>query len=165
MLTHNIASLSLPPSKWDRYFFNLAHVSAQMSKDPSSKCGSVIVRPNNTVASMGWNGFPRGVNDAPELYADRNEKYPRVVHAEMNAILAAREPLTGYSLYVTPMPPCARCASAIIQSGISRVAFLAPAEIPDRWCDEMRITAEMFEQADIRFVWLGYPNVEMEQAA
>ena len=45
------------------------------------------------------------------------------MHAELNAILFSRERLDGCTLYTIPMPPCDRCAAAIIQSGISKVVF------------------------------------------
>jgi dCMP deaminase len=139
--------------RWVRYFFTVAAACARMSKDPSTKCGAVIVRPNMTIASTGWNGFPRGVVDAPELYADRDQKYPRVLHAEMNAILSAREPLDGYTLFVGPMPPCARCGGAIIQSGIRRVIYTADTDTYlTRWCDEIAMTQDMFRQVGVTLI-------------
>lgn len=108
-------------ARWHTYFFNLCLVNASMSKDPSTKVGAVIVRPDKTVASMGMNGFARGCDDHPSLYADRDTKYARIIHGEMNAILTAKEPLTGYTLYTYPMPPCERCAAHVIQSGIKHV--------------------------------------------
>lgn len=110
--------------KWDRRFLELArHISA-WSKDPSTKVGAVIVRPDRTIASVGYNGFPRGMDDDPEIYANRELKLKRVVHAEMNAILNAQEPLKGCTLYVwAPSygPTCERCAPHVIQTGITRV--------------------------------------------
>lgn len=108
-------------SKWDRRFLDMAAFVATWSKDPSTQVGAVIVRPDRTIASVGYNGFPRGVSDDDARYADRSLKYPMIVHAEMNAILSAKEPLLGYAIYVTPLAPCATCAGAIIQSGIKRV--------------------------------------------
>jgi deoxycytidylate deaminase len=40
-------------------------VAEGWSKDPSTKVGAVIVRPDLTVASIGYNGFPRGMSDDP----------------------------------------------------------------------------------------------------
>src|SRR4051812_43949974 len=100
--------------KWDRRFLQMARLVASWSKDPSTKCGAVIVRPDKTVASVGFNGFPKGTNDDDELYADRETKYSRVVHAEQNALIFAREPLDGYTMYTWPQgfgPTCDRCAA------------------------------------------------------
>ncbi len=108
-------------AKWDRRFLGLAAHIATWSKDPSSQVGAVIVRPDRTIASAGFNGFPRGMRDDPELYEDRGSKYSRVIHAEMNAIVHATEKLRGFTLYTWPYVPCDRCAVIIIQAGIERV--------------------------------------------
>jgi len=144
--------------KWTRYAFDIAGACAKMSKDPSTKCGAVIVRSNRTIAATGWNGFPRGVRDDMSLLENRPEKYPRIIHAEMNAILSAREPLDNYTLFVGPMPPCARCAGAIIQAGIKGVGFVAPDRLPEHWEHEMRITADMFHQAGVALGYYGTPE-------
>ena len=52
--------------KWDRRFLALAEHVADWSKDPSTKTGAVIVRPDRTIASMGYNGFPRGMADTDD---------------------------------------------------------------------------------------------------
>ena len=51
---------------WDMRFAQLAKLVSLWSKDPSTKVGSVIVRPDKTIASVGFNGFPKGVPDEPE---------------------------------------------------------------------------------------------------
>jgi dCMP deaminase len=145
-------------TRWDRYFFEVAEAGARMSKDPSTQCGAVIVRPNKTIASTGWNGFPRGVADVATRYADRERKLLMVVHAESNAITSARESLEGFTLYVTPLSPCANCASLIIQSGIKCVRYQAPAEVPDRWRKSFDATLTMFVEASVEFQWFGEPQ-------
>lgn len=135
--------------EWDQRFLELAQHIASWSKDPSTKVGAVIVRPNRTIASVGYNGFPRRVDDSPESYANRDIKYRRVVHAEMNAILVASENLAGYSLYVFGLPPCSTCAGAIIQSGILRVRAIG--HDLSRWKDHMDDTTAMFSDAGIDF--------------
>jgi dCMP deaminase len=119
---------------WDEYFLRIAGLAAQKSKDPSTKVGAVIVRPDRTIVSLGYNGFPRGVADTPERLNDRPTKYSLVVHAEMNAILSARESLNGYTLYTVPFMPCDRCFMHVIQAGIKRVVFPpATPEQNERW--------------------------------
>lgn len=122
--------------KWDRRFLDLAEHIASWSKDPSSKCGAVIVRPDRTIASVGYNGFPRNMVDDPAFYADRPKKMSRVIHAEMNAIFNARdESLSGYTLYVWPALCCDRCAVAVIQVGIRDVVAPRPPskDLEQRW--------------------------------
>jgi len=87
-------------AKWIGRFVTMAAQVAEWSKDPSSQVGAVIVRPDKTIASVGFNGLPRGVNDDPARLGDRETKLLYTVHAELNAILAAKEPLTGYSIFV-----------------------------------------------------------------
>ena len=132
---------------WDIRFLELAAMVGGWSKDPGTKVGAVIVRHDRTIASLGYNGFPRGVSD---VYFDREHKLLRTVHAEMNAILSAREPLHGCKLYVTPLCPCANCAGAIIQAGIKHVVARAPAETRPEWLLSMDAARQMFFQADVK---------------
>jgi dCMP deaminase len=109
-------------SNWDRYFLEMADHAATKSKDPSTKVGAVIARQDNSVCSTGYNGFPRWMPDRPEHYVDRDEKYDRIIHAEMNALLHAREPVLGYTLY-TSICCCHRCFVHMLQAGILRFVF------------------------------------------
>lgn len=134
----------------DTWALNLAEHVSTRSRDPSVKVGAVILRADNTVAACGYNGFPRGLCDDPEIYLDKARKRLRVVHAEMNAILTAREPLHGGTLYVTPLHPCSQCAAAIIQSGISRVvARTNTTQVNSTWAESFGEAAEMFREAGI----------------
>lgn len=138
------------PNKWDVRFIELAKLVASWSKDPSTKCGAIIVRPDRTVASLGYNGFPRAIMDNPGLYVDREAKYMRIVHCEMNAILSAREPLHGYTLYLHPLLPCQRCAVHVIQAGISRVvATPCPESHRDRWELALEDSKLLFMEAGV----------------
>lgn len=109
---------------WNYRFLKLAQHISQWSKDPSTKCGAVIVGPLRQKVAYGYNGFPIGVDDMPQRYNNREVKYDLVVHAELNAILNAQFGLSGSTLYVYPLVPCTECAKAIIQSGIKRVVSI-----------------------------------------
>ena len=138
--------------RWDRFYLGLADYVATASKDPSTKVGAVIVRPDKTVASLGFNGFPRRMNDHPGLYADRASKYSRIIHAEINAILHAREQLAGYTLFCTH-GPCDRCAVQIIQSGIKRVVAWHQPHDPafkERWAS-IKLGQRYFEEAGVLY--------------
>lgn len=121
--------------KWDIRFLKLAqHVSA-WSKDPSTKTGAVITV-GKQVISVGYNGFPVGMPDDETLYDNREEKYSRVVHCEVNALIYAGklDPHAQHTLYTTPFPSCDRCVVQMIQAGIR--TFVAPEptqEAKDRW--------------------------------
>ena len=111
--------------KWDIRFLELAEYVAQWSKDPSTKVGSVIIDHLHRVVSLGYNGFPRGVQDRPDRYNVRETKYLFVCHAERNALDNAPMPVEGCTLYV-PLLPCNECAKSIIQRGIRRVVTRTP---------------------------------------
>ena len=138
--------------KWDNRFIKLAEHIAFWSKDPSTKVGSVITD-NKRIVSLGFNGYPKGIPD--DDLNNRQNKYAKVIHGELNAILFSKEDLTGFTLYVWPMPPCSQCASAIIQSGIIRVVTCyANVEQFKRWGDKIKITEKMFVDADVELNYI-----------
>lgn len=138
--------------KWDKRFLDLAKFISQWSLDPSTKIGAVLVRENKSVISVGYNGFPIGVNDDKSRYDDRETKYSIVVHGEANAILFARESLNGATLYTYPFASCSRCAGLVIQSGIKRC--VAPkldltTDLGQRWDSSLILTRQMFQEAGV----------------
>lgn len=145
--------------KWDDRFLTLAAEIASYSKDPSTKTGAVIVRPDKTVAAMGYNGFPAKLDDDPLLYADREVKYERIIHCEMNAVLNARERVEGYTLYTFPFLSCPRCAVHMISAGITKVVAPAcPKDKLDRWGEAMERTKKIFLEAKVEVVEIEYEN-------
>ena len=141
-------------SKWQGRFIKLAQEIASWSKDPSSQVGAVIVRPDRTIASVGFNGFPRGVEDSQDAITNRDTKLLRTIHAELNAILSAKEPLTGYSLFVWPFQPCAQCAAAIIQAGIADVYCPFNDHVAhERWSESFKTALQMFDEAEVRLIY------------
>lgn len=133
----------------ETWALDLADHMARRSRDPDRKVGAVILRPDKTIASAGYNGFPRHVRDDTDLYADKPTKLRRTVHAELNAILTAREPLHGYTIYVSPLHPCSQCAAAIIQAGIKRVVARIGSEGGEGWRESFAEASEMFAEAGI----------------
>ena len=136
--------------KWDMRFLSLSQHIGEWSKDPSTKIGAVIVDQDRRIVSTGYNGFPKGIEDDPELLLDRDKKYKLVVHGEMNAILFAQRSLRGCTLYTTPFLPCSSCASMIIQSGIIRVVSWHTDN--DRWSDSIQLAKSMFAEAGVECV-------------
>ncbi|APX10009.1 hypothetical protein BWP24_27450 (plasmid) [Vibrio campbellii] len=100
------------------------HVSA-WSRD-KSKVGAVLVSKKGGDITLGYNGFPFGVKDCPMRYDEKAQKLNIIVHAEVNAIIAAGTRAADGHLYVVGKPICARCAGPIIQSGIKRVFAKRP---------------------------------------
>lgn len=136
--------------KWDQRFLDLAAFIADWSKDPSTQVGAVIAHPKSRrIIATGFNGFPAGVEDTASRLETREIKYEMVVHAEQNALLFAGPAAEGCTIYVTPLPPCARCAVIIIQAGICRVVCPALDMSKEPWATQSRIAEEMFGEAGI----------------
>lgn len=104
--------------KWDRRFLKLAEEIASFSKDPSTQVGAVITK-GKEIISTGYNGFSQ--YDSDEGYNNRELKYAKIIHAEINSILFAKRDLHGMTLYTYPFLPCSNCASIVSQVGILRV--------------------------------------------
>ena len=143
-------------STWHRRFLQQATLISTWSKDPSTKCGAVIVEwPSNRVVSQGFNGFPQKINDDDEKLNDRDIKMAIVLHAEENAILFSGRNLADnfYTIYVYPSLPCSKCASIIIQSGISHVVTYAAVDVA-RWNTEL--SREILNEAGLKVIELEF---------
>ena len=107
---------------WDRFFMDIAMKTADLSYDPKTKVGAVIVRDGN-ILSFSYNGTPSGTDNRTR---DGNmETRPEVLHAETNALgkmMRAGISTAGCTLYST-REPCIHCAKLIYQAGIRRVVF------------------------------------------
>tara|TARA_A100001015_G_scaffold79490_1_gene88189 strand:- start:6769 stop:7221 length:453 start_codon:yes stop_codon:yes gene_type:complete len=137
--------------KWDRRFLRLAQEISSWSKDPSKQIGAVAVNSDRRILATGYNGFPKGIEDTPERYANRTIKYDLVVHAEMNCIYNATFngiSLKDSTLYVWGLPVCHDCAKGIIQVGINRIVMSAN-DIPQKWLESFDKSQRMFIEADV----------------
>ena len=104
-------------NKWNKRYLALAEQISTWSKDPSRQIGCVAVGDKGQVLAQGYNGFPRGIEDSPEIYNNRELKYKYIVHAEMNTIFNASYngvSLDGATLYVHGLPCCSDCAKGIV---------------------------------------------------
>jgi len=144
----------------DKMFMKHAVHASKFSPDPSTKVGSVVVL-GGAVFSVGFNQFPSGVLESDERLNDRTQKYPRVIHAEANALvegarLMHRErPLLGFewaTLYTTEFP-CCSCCGLIIQHGIKRVVSQdLSSDYAERWAEQIEISKSMFSESGVELV-------------
>ncbi len=108
---------------WNNYFLSIAFIVSARSRDQETKHGTVIVDKNNLILGTGYNSFIKGVNDA-SLPALRPNKYPFMIHSELNAILNCkvlpREVHGGGKAYVTGKC-CNHCLQSLIQSGVNDI--------------------------------------------
>ena len=146
-------------NKWHYRFLELAKHVAQWSKD-STKVGAIIVNDENVVVGMGYNGFPRGVEDSEERLTNREMKLKLVVHAEVNAILNATNSVKHCKLYVWPtmMLPavCPECAKVVAQSGIDTVVMYENYNLSSQWENQAKYTKIIFEESGVH--WLTLPQ-------
>src|SRR5690554_1467967 len=122
--------------KKQEVYLQTAKVIASMSLCSSDQVGAVIVNSYGRVAATGYNGPPKGYehnNQSCSTWCERSlvstdEKNPGYtdcpsIHAEANALLAARwEDKQGATLYVSSKP-CHSCAKLIANSGVSSVIY------------------------------------------
>ena len=134
---------------WDEYFMGVALFSAYRSKDPHTQVGACIVNEDKHIVGVGYNGMPNGCDDSIFPWGRDGDyveqKYPYVVHAELNAILNASISLKGCRIYVS-LFPCNECCKAIIQSGIRTVIYLS-----DKYADtdSTKVSKRMFDAAGV----------------
>ena len=146
-------------TKWDNRFMKLAREISTWSKDPSSKIGAVIVNDERRILATGYNGFPRGIEDTEERLNDREQKYPRIVHGEANALMNAL--YSGVSvkdatIYVWGLPVCADCTKLVIQSGIKRVVITYPEHAPEKWQKQWNeMSKPMYEEAGVSITYIN----------
>lgn len=151
--------VSKTPS-WDDYFMTMVYVVASKSKDNKTHLGAIIVGQKKEIVSVGYNGFPRGINDFAPERQERPEKYFWMEHAERNAIYNAT--LIGASLENCKMYtngiPCMDCARAVIQSGIKEVIVDKKwnEDNSELWNEHSIRALKMFEEAGVKVrYWEG----------
>lgn len=152
-MNHSIKTLAQirgSQAKWDRRFLELAQMVAGWSKDPSTQTGAVFVASDKSVISVGYNGFPRGIDDSAARLNDRETKYSMIVHCEMNAMMSANSTTKGSTLYTWPFLSCDRCCVHMIQAGVVRaVAPKLPVELEERWGAAIAQTKALFAEAGV----------------
>lgn len=146
----------------DLHYLSECYIEAKHSPDPSTQNGCVIVK-DNQIICYGYNDLPLGVTATKEQWADKDYKYPRVVHAEVSTICqAARfgraiDKATLYGAWCA----CENCAKVIIESGISRVVGHKPIvdgvslhDTHSNWSESIAIAKDLFDKAGVEFVEL-----------
>ena len=136
----------------------LAEEVSKWSKDPSSQIGAIAIGNKGQVLSQGYNGFPRGIHDHIDRYANREIKYDFIVHAEMNCIYNASfngVSLKDSTIYVYGLPVCVECAKGIIQVGASRVVTNTANHPDERWYESCKKAEDMFIEAGLEYHYLG----------
>ncbi len=143
---------------------DLAVKTANRSPNRPRKVGAVIVATDGGEIAA-CNDYPRGVRDLEE----RHEGDGRLIwqeHAERNAIFAAARQgrrLEGATIFSTYFP-CADCARAIVQSGISRLYTLEPDLADPVWGRAFVASRVILEEGGVEMNFLDRDPAEMHAA-
>ena len=119
---------------WERYALSLAKVAALRSEDPFVKVGACVLRHDNSVASLGYNGAPPKVNID---WCDRDERRRRVILAEANALRYVKP--QECRLLACTLLPCNDCLKLISSYGIKEVVYI---EEYDKDCSSLTLASE-----------------------
>ena len=104
---------------WNNYFLGIAKLISQRSHDIHTQHGCVITDQQHRILGVGYNGFPKGMDDAA-LPKTRPEKYHWMIHAERNALSnCVIRPDNGVA-YITGQS-CNDCIMSLWQEGIQKV--------------------------------------------
>ena len=105
----------------DEHFIKIAWEVASRSKEPSTRVGCVIVNEDNNIISSGCNDY---VMDSNSEYAtdEKPIRYLISIHAEMRALILARQSLKNCKVYVTHAS-CENCLKHMILAGIKEVIY------------------------------------------
>ena len=121
------------------------------SKDPSRKIGAIIANNKKPIA-QGYNGFPKNMSDDVEYLNNREVKYKRTLHAEVNALHNALEfgvSVKGCTMYVYGLPTCSNCALHIIQAGITHLIYCDVNSENSIWVEERELAMSFMVEAGI----------------
>jgi dCMP deaminase len=98
----------------------LALVAATRSEDPWVPVGAVVLRPDNSVAGLGYNGAPSGVEFD---WTDREARRSFVIHAETNALRYCTPGEVRDGVMAVSGTPCPACLTSAAAHGLRRVIF------------------------------------------
>jgi dCMP deaminase len=148
---------------WDETWLRIALDVSRRSRCVRSQVGCVIVTSTNRVASISYNGPPRGLalTGMCDDWCPRAREggaaayYDNCVssHAEPNGLgMSDRSVYEGGTMYVT-RSPCYTCSKIIANSGLQRVVFPIAPEDAER---EPMKSVTMMEASGLQVVvWDG----------
>lgn len=128
----------------------------QFSKDGSTKVGSLVLDPESqAILTRGYNGMPRGADEAPAGRHERPLKYAFYEHAERNAIYNKARPLLKGSIAITTAVPTTSCIRALLSVGVSEVVMPQAAQtLAEQRDTEFAQVMDLFAEADVKVSYL-----------
>ena len=107
---------------WDKYFTEIAQVTATRSPCKRLHVGCVLVK-DNRIVSQGYNGYLPG---SIHMSVVRDNHEQAIVHAEQNAICDCAKrgvSCVGCTAYITHFP-CLVCCRLLIASGVTTIKYI-----------------------------------------
>lgn len=108
---------------WTSYFMGIVEAVKLRSPDPRTQVGAVLTTQDNRIISTGYNAFAAGVPESAVDWSDRPSVYARIIHAEANALLAARGAIPANPQLYCSFSPCRECVKLMAAAGVARVVF------------------------------------------
>ena len=100
------------------YSMELAKIAALRSEDPYVKVGCCVLRKDKSVAGLGYNGAPSGIEID---WTNRDNRRKRVLHAEVNALRYVKP--NECQLIACTLLPCRSCMQMIAAYNIKIVLY------------------------------------------
>lgn len=148
------------------HMMQAAYAQSTLSPDPSTQVGAILIPDRPCFEGQVATGHNRLVRDPAsrftesQIWNNREEKYKRVVHAEVAAILDAASlgVRTKGAILVATWACCIDCAKAIVEAGIAAVIVddLAMQATPERWMKSINEGHQLLKSNGIYVGFLNY---------
>lgn len=138
-------------------FMLIAQAMSSRSKDPSTKVGAIVVD-KGSIVSLGYNHIPTRIQFSDNQIENRDWKYPRTIHAEVDAILKLGKQFVTHAVMYCTHFPCDRCAIMIVESGIKEIyTRRVPLDMLERWGDSMKLASQILQEGGVFVNYLDGP--------
>lgn len=135
-------------------FLPIAAAVAGLSKDPDRKVGAVALNDDGMILAVGYNGFPRGINDDRTRLENRSVKLALTSHGEANVVAQAAyagHSLKGSTVVIHGKYPCSSCTKLLIQAGVKRI-ITPPPDPNSSWFDDSKFSTDMLAEVGVEVI-------------
>lgn len=99
-------------NRWHQFYMKIAFSYADLSKDPRTKVGSIIVPKDfSKILSVGYNGWAKGEDDIPDSLEPGKSG---TVHSEINCMIKFSDYFQSDCYLYCTHSPCKVCSRAIV---------------------------------------------------
>lgn len=107
----------------DSVYLNICRELRELATCQRGQYAALMLDQHGHIVSLGYNGAPHNAPHCVEAGCLMDDSHcVRCLHAEANMLLFAdRERSRGSTVYISGQP-CYRCAVALVQAGVARVA-------------------------------------------